>query len=92
MSSGDNKRSENSSPIDDSLITTGMRIQMWFKNGEWHDLGAIDKITRGEDGKIIKVISRSLLEEMPCTMSLVLQRRRKCLRLNRLMKYPWMLQ
>ena len=29
---------------------------MRFANGEWHEVGGIDKITRGKDGKIIKVV------------------------------------
>ena len=56
MNSENNKRSARSSPKDDSLIRVGMRIEERFKNGEWHDVGAIDKITRGKDGKIIKVV------------------------------------
>ena len=53
-----NERSGNSLAINDASITIGMRIRMRFANGEWHEVGGIDKITRGKDGKIIKVVIR----------------------------------
>ena len=56
MKPEDNKRSVNSLALNNSPIRIGMRIEMRFADRKWYEVGAIDKITRGKDGKIVKVI------------------------------------